>query len=78
MSLIHVLDWHEFNLKESVMYDEKPKEILDMKERISRTKIIHLVKVLWDHHGFEEGTWELELEMKEKYQENFTSLFLKF
>ena len=27
----HVLDWHDLNLQENVMYKEKAKEILDMK-----------------------------------------------
>ena len=80
MSLIpHVLDWHDLSLQENVTYEERPMEILDTKEKMLRTKIIRLVKALWDHHGVEEATWELEYsKIKEKYSELFTGLFLKF
>ncbi|KAL6312876.1 hypothetical protein AAG906_022637 [Vitis piasezkii] len=40
-------------------YDPNINHILDNKE-VLRTKTIPLVKVLWDHHGVEETTWELE------------------
>ena len=42
------------------MYKEGPREILDKKKQVLRTKTIPLVKVLWDHHGVEGATWELE------------------
>ena len=71
----HVLDWHDLNLQENVMYEEKEKEILDMKERVLRNKTIPLVKVLWDHHGVKEATWELESDMRKKYPELFIGLF---
>ena len=74
----HILDWHDLNLQENVMYEEKTKEILNMKERVLRKKTIPLVKVLWDHHGVEEATWELESDMRKKYPKLFTGLFLKF
>ena len=75
----HVLDWHDLNLQENVMYKEKEKYILDTKERVLQNKTIPLVKVLWDHHGVEEATWELESNMRKKYPEVFTCfLFLNF
>ena len=40
--------------------------ILDTKEKVLRNKIIRLVKVLWQHHGVEEATWEPKL--KKKYE----------
>ena len=42
----------EFARKDAT-YEEGPREILDKKEQVLRTKIIPLVKVLWDHHGVE-------------------------
>ncbi|KAL6325874.1 hypothetical protein AAG906_038363 [Vitis piasezkii] len=35
-----------------------PKQILDKKEKVLRTKTIPLVKVSWDHHGMEGPTWD--------------------
>ena len=46
-----------------------------MKEQVSWNKTIPLVKVLWDHHGVEEATLELESYMRKKYPKLFTSLF---
>ena len=63
----HVLDCHDLNFQEDVTYEEGPKEILDKKEQALRTKTIPLVKVLWDHHGVEGATWELESNMRNKY-----------
>ena len=48
------------NLQEDVTYEEGQREILDKKEQVLRTKTITLVKVLWDDHGVEGATWELE------------------
>ncbi|KAL6340731.1 hypothetical protein AAG906_021269 [Vitis piasezkii] len=38
-----------------------------IKREGTRTKTIPLVKVLWDHHGVEGATWELESDMRNKY-----------
>ena len=70
----HVLDWQDLNLQEDITYEEGLREILDKKEQILRTKTIPLVKVLWDHHGVEEATWELESVMRNKYLELFIGL----
>lgn len=50
---------------------EKPIQILDRKEKVLRSHIIPLVKVLWQQHSKEEATWEREDEMKEKYPDFF-------
>ena len=47
--------------------------IIDTKEKVLRNKIIRLVKVLWQHHGVEEATWELKLEIREKYPQLFAT-----
>jgi hypothetical protein len=36
--------------------------ILDRKDQVLRNKSISLVKVLWNNHSVEEGSWELEEE----------------
>ena len=53
-------------------YEERPRKILDVQERVLRNKVIPLVKVLWEHQGVEEATWELEAEVKKRYPELFT------
>ena len=39
-----------------------------------RNKTIPLVKVLWQHHGIEEATWEPEAAMREQHPELFTGM----
>ena len=68
----HILDWQELNLQENMKYKERPREILDVQERVLRNKVIPLVKMLWEHHGVEEATWELEANVKKKYPKLFT------
>ena len=34
--------------------------IMDNKDQVLRRKIMRLVKVLWQHRGLEETTWERE------------------
>ena len=68
----HILDWQELKLQENMKYEERPRKILDVQERVLRNKVIHIVKVLWEHHGVEEATWELEADVKKRYPELFT------
>lgn len=59
----HVLDWADLRIEEDVSYEEKPIRVLDSREQVLRGKTIKLVKVLWQHHGLEEATWEREDEV---------------
>ncbi|XP_047953477.1 uncharacterized protein LOC125199525 [Salvia hispanica] len=67
----HVIHQEEMIINPDLSYEEKPKKILDRKVQQLRNKAITSVKVLWEHHGQEEATWELEDKMKERYPELF-------
>jgi hypothetical protein len=41
-------------------YEETPMRILDRNDQVLKNKSISLVKVLWNNHLVEEGSWELE------------------
>ena len=71
LDVSHILDWQELKLQENMKYEDRPRKILDVQERVLRNKVIPLVKVLWEHHGVEEGTWELEADVKKRYPELF-------
>ena len=62
-----IVDLEDIEIQDGATYEEQPMRILDTKEKVLRNKIIQIVKVLWQHHGVEEATWEPELEMQEKY-----------
>ena len=40
--------------------------IMDSRDQVLRSKTVRLVKVLWQHHGIEEATWERE-DMRANY-----------
>ena len=68
-----VVNLEDIEVQYGVTYEEQPVRILNTKEKVLRNKIIRLVKVLWQHHGVEEATWEPELEIREKYSHLFTT-----
>jgi hypothetical protein len=54
-------------------YIEKPTQILETEDRVTRRSTIQLCKVKWGHHSEEEATWEREDDLKAKYPELFAS-----
>ena len=68
-----VINLEDVEVQDGATYEEQPVRILDTKEKVLRNKIIRLVKVLWQHHGVEEATWEPELEIREKYSHLFAT-----
>jgi hypothetical protein len=52
------LSLEELDVQEDLTYTEHPIKILDMMERITRSKRIRMCKVHWSHHAEHEATWE--------------------
>ena len=69
----HILPVQDIQVQEDFTFDEEPKAILDCEIRQLRNKKVPLVKVLWQHHGMEEATWELESTMRVQYPQLFSS-----
>ena len=69
----HILLVREIQIQEDLSYDEEPKAILDREVKRLRNKQVPLVKVLWQHHGREEATCELEATMRAQYPQLFDS-----
>ena len=69
----HILLVQEIQVQEDLSYDEEPKTILAREVKQLRNKQVPLVKVLWQHHGKEEATWEPEATMKAQYPQLFES-----
>ncbi|XP_027155010.1 uncharacterized protein LOC113755144 [Coffea eugenioides] len=67
----HMLQPKEVKIDENLSYEEKSVKLLDRKVKELKHKQIPLVKVLWRNHGIEEATWEVEEEIRKKYQELF-------
>jgi hypothetical protein len=67
----HVIQYSELEVAPDASYEEQAIRILDSREQVLRGKTIPLVRVLWQHHGAKESTWEREDEMRSRYPELF-------
>ena len=60
-------------MQQDFSYDEESKAILAREVKQLWNKQVSLVKVLWQHHGLEEATWEPEATMRAQYPQLFDS-----
>jgi hypothetical protein len=58
-------------VQEYLTYIEKPTQILETADRVTRRNTIRMCKVRWGHHSKEEATWECEDDLMAKYPELF-------
>ena len=56
----HVVDWGQIEIDTDGTFEEGPMCIVDSRDRVLRRKTVRLVRVLWQHCGVEESTWERE------------------
>ena len=61
------LPMEELNVQDDLTYEEHPVKILETAERVTRSKVVRMCKVLWNHHTEEEATWEREDELRAEY-----------
>jgi hypothetical protein len=67
------LSIEDLEVQEDLMYIEKPTQILETVDRVTRRSTIRMCKVKWGHHSEEETTSEREDDLKAKYPELFSS-----
>ncbi|KAJ8762464.1 hypothetical protein K2173_007903 [Erythroxylum novogranatense] len=70
----HKIPVQEIQVQQDLSYEEGPISILAKEVKQLRNKSVPLVKVLWQHHGIEEATWEPEEIMKAQYPQLFESV----
>ena len=63
----HVVDWGQIEVDTDGTFEEGPVYIVDSRDRVLRRKTVGLVRVLWQHCGVEESTWEREDTMRATY-----------
>jgi hypothetical protein len=54
----------DLEVQEDLTYIEKPTQILETADRVTRRNTIRMCKVIWGLHSKEEATWEREDELK--------------
>ena len=60
----HVVDWGEIEVDKDETFEEGPVCIVDSRDQVLRRNTMRLVRVLWQHLGVEESTWEREDTMR--------------
>ena len=61
----------ELIVKEDLTYEEFPVRILEMAERVTRSRVIKMCKVQWNRYTEDEATWEREEDLRKTYQQLF-------
>jgi hypothetical protein len=67
------LPMEDLEVQEDLTYVEKPTQILETADQVTRRNTIRMCKVKWGHHSEEEATWEREDDLRAKYPELFAS-----
>ena len=63
----HVVDWGQIEVDTDGTFEEGPVCIDDSRDQVLRRKTVRLVRVLWQHYGVEESTWERDDTMRATY-----------
>ena len=63
----HVVGWGKIEVDTDETFEEGPVCIVDSCDQVLRHKTVRLVRVLWQHRGVEESTWEREDTMRATY-----------
>ena len=57
----------DIKIESDLAYEEKPVQLLDSKERVTRNQVIKFHKVMWSNHSEQDATWEREDYLREVY-----------
>ena len=63
----HVMDWGEIEVDMDGTFEEGAVCIMDSRDQVLRRKTVRVVRVLWQHRGVEESTWERKDTMRATY-----------
>ena len=62
-----VVDWRGIIVDTDGTFEERSVHFMDSRDQVLRRKSVRLVKVLWQHRGVEETTWERDDMMRATY-----------
>ena len=68
-----ILPVQDVQVQSDFTYDKEPKAILVREVKQLQNKQVPLVKVLWQHQGIKEVTWEPKSTMRTQYPQLFNS-----
>ena len=61
------MEVRDIKLKSDLAYEEKPVQIIDSKDRVTRNRVIKFHKVIWNNHSEQDATWEQKDYLREVY-----------
>ena len=61
----------ELTVKEDLTYEEFSVKILEMAERVTRSRVIKMCNVQWNRYTEDEATWEREEDPRKTYPQLF-------
>ena len=61
------MEVRDIKLESDLAYEEKPVQIIDNKDRVTRNRVIKFYKVTWNNHSEQDATWEREDYLREVY-----------
>ena len=64
---VHMVDWGQIEVDTDGTFEEGPVCIVNSRDQVLRCKTVRLVRVLWQHYGVGESTWEREDTMRATY-----------
>ena len=67
IDVTHMVDWGELVVDADGNFEEGNMCIMDSRDQVLQDKTMRLVKVLWQHQGVEEATWELKGTVRANY-----------
>ena len=54
-------------IQSDLTYEERPIQVLEEIERVTRSKVIKFYKVIWNNHSKQDATWECEDYLRKVY-----------
>ena len=63
----HVVDWGKLAVDADGTFGEGPMRIMDNRDQVLRDKTVRLLKMVWQHRGVEEATWDREYRIHANY-----------
>ena len=61
----------ELIVKENLTYEKFPVKILEIAERVTRSRVIKMCKFQWNRYIEDEATWESEEDLRKTYPQLF-------
>jgi hypothetical protein len=60
----------DIKLESDLTYEEKPVQVIDTRERVTRSRVVKWYKVMWSYQDSEsDAMWEREDYLRESYME---------